>query len=276
MIASPASALLVLCVAFSAAGESGIARLHVALNGNFGPNGAYLPGEGGFNLADVSTVEELNSLPARVKGLAWIGRCGGVDPAFLDTVRAYAGNPKLFGFYLMDDPDPTGWYSQLCAAEKLKAEADWIHSNLPGVITFIVLMNMGTSKAPSFAGSYTPANSHIDLFGISPYPCRTELNGCDFDMIGRFVSAAESSGIPRPSMVPVYQTFGGGGWIDDGGGRYLLPTVAEAEEILARWAALVPTPVFDCAYSWGSQRGDAALAGSSDLQTVFSHHNSAN
>jgi len=137
-------------------------------------------------------------------------------------------------------------------------------------------MNVGSSRTPSFAGSYNPANSHVDLFGISPYPCRTELNGCDFDMIERFVAAAEGAGFPRPSMVPVYQAFGGGDWVDDNRGRYVLPAAAEEQEILFRWQRLVPTPVFDYAYSWGSQRGDVALESSSDLQTVFSGHNNDN
>ena len=37
--------------------------------------------------------------------------------------------------------------------------------------------------------------------------------------------------------VPVYQTFGGGNWVDDGGSRYTLPTVSRLEQIMARWDA---------------------------------------
>jgi len=266
-----ASVLYVLCVIWGTAAGDGTTLLHYASNGNFDRNGVYLPGKTGFNLADVSRIEDLSSLPAGVKALVWVGRCSGVDAAFLDAVWPYAGNPKLFGFYLMDDPDPTS-----CAAGNLKAEADWIHANVPGAVTFVLLMNVGSSRTPSFAGSYNPANSHVDLFGISPYPCRTELNGCDFDMIERFVAAAEAAGFPRPSIVPVYQAFGGGDWVDDNRGRYVLPAAAEEQEILFRWQRLVPTPVFDYAYSWGSQRGDVALESSSDLQTVFSGHNNDN
>jgi hypothetical protein len=271
-----AAALFVFSVALRSPADIGAARLHFAPNGNFDSDGGYLPGKVGFNLADVSSVTNLDSLPGGAKGLAWIGQCNGVDASFLSTVRPYIGNPNLFGVYLMDDPDPTGWYSHRCAADDLKAESDWIHANMPGVVTFILLMNMGSSKTPSFTGSYNPTNSHVDLFGISVYPCRTESNGCDFDMIGRFVAAAESAGVPRHSMVPVYQAFGGGDWPDDSGGRYVLPTIGEEEEILARWGALVPTAVFDCAYSWGSQRGADALDSSVDLQTVLARHNSAN
>lgn len=268
-------ALLLLRAVLAAHTDAADTRLHLAANGNFDANGDYLPGRVGFNLADVSSVRELGSLPSGVKGLAWVGRCGGVDADFLEAVRPYVGNAKLFGFYLMDDPDPTGRYLPLCPADNLKAESDWIHANIPRAKTFIVLMNMGSSKTPSFAGAYTPANSHVDLFGFSPYPCRTELNGCDYDMIDRYVAAAEASGVPKSSIVPVYQAFGGGGWVDDGGGRYVLPTVAEEQEILARWGALVPA-VFDYAYSWGSQRADIALQDSSNLQAVFLRHNSAN
>jgi hypothetical protein len=268
-------AVFVFCIALGAPAVDA-AGLHFASTGNFDSNGTYLPAEAGFNLADVNSVGQLDFLPAGVKGLVWVGQCNGVDGPFLEKVGPYVGNPNLFGFYLMDDPDPLGWYSPRCAADNLKAESDWIHANVPGAVTFIVLMNMGSSKTPSFAGSYNPTNSHVDLFGFSPYPCRTELKGCDFDMIDRYVAEAEASGIPRPSMVPVYQAFGGGDWVDDVGGRYVLPTVGEEQEILARWGALVPTAVFDYAYSWGSQRRASALNSSFDLQTVFADHNSVN
>jgi hypothetical protein len=154
------------------------------------------------------------------------------------------------------------------------AEADWLHAHAPGAKTFIVLLNLGSSKAPSYAGSYTPANSHVDLFGLAPYPCRTELKQCDFAMIDRYVAAARAAGIPRDRIVPLYQAFGGV-WSDDGGGEYALPTVGQERQILARWGALVPAPVFDYAYSWGSQRGDAALQADFDLQAVFASHNRA-
>jgi hypothetical protein len=249
--------------------------LHYALNGNFDSDGIYLPGSIGLNLADVSSIKQLDSLPDGVKGLVWVGQCAGVDITFLNTVRPYIGNPKLFGFYLMDDPDPTGKYRPLCKAENLAAESDWIHANVPGAKTFILLMVMSSSKTPSFTGTYNPVNSHVDLFGIAPYPCRTELNGCDYEMIERYVAAAESWGVPRNSMVPIYQTFGGGNWVDDGGGRYMLPTAVQLERILANWEALLPTTAFDVAYSWGTQNGHVALESSPELQAVLSRHNHA-
>jgi hypothetical protein len=245
------------------------ATLHFTSNGNFDSNGNYLPGAAGFNLADVNSVTQLKSLPDGVRGLVWVGQCNGVDTAFLNTARPYIGNAKLFGFYLMDDPDPTGLLRHRCTADNLKIESDWIHANVPGAKTFILLMTTTSSTKPSFTGTYNPTNSHVDLFGIDPYPCRTELAGCDYNEIDLYIAAAESADVPRDRMVPVYQTFGGGNWFDDGGGRYTLPTVGQLEQIMARWDALLPTPVFDYAYSWGSQNADAALGSSPDLQAVF-------
>jgi len=101
------------------------------------------------------------------------------------------------------------------------------------------------------------------------------MNGCDYDMIDRYVAAAESWGVPGDRMVPVYQTFGGGNWVDDAGGRFGLPTVSQLRQILARWEALLPTTAFDIAYSWGSQNGHVALESSPDLQAEFLRHNNA-
>jgi hypothetical protein len=260
--------------------ESSAEPLHYAPNGNFGADGQYLPGKVGFNLADVSNVTQLNSLSVDVKGLVWIGQCNGADKNFRGAVQPYIGNPKVFGFFLMDDPDPrniveSGKLSLPCAPDHLKAESDWVHRYMPGAKTFIVLMNLSSSKTPSFENSYNPNNSHIDLFGLDPYPCRTELYGCDYDMIDRYIAAATSWGIPPSRMVPFYQSFGGGDWVDDYDGQYLMPTAEQTRQILDRWRRYVDAPVFDAVYSWGTQRADAALENALALQEVFLVHNHA-
>jgi len=170
----------------------------------------------------------------------------------------------------VDEPDPTGTWNPLCPAANLMAESDWIHANVPGAKTFIAMMNMGTNDSPTYAGTYNPVNSHIDLYGLDPYPCRQDMNGsCDYSWITKSVAAAEASGVPRGSMVPIYQAFGGGNW----GGDYAVPTSSQEQQILSIWASLVPNPVFDYAYSWGAQNSDQALEGSTALQAVFSAHN---
>jgi hypothetical protein len=247
------------------------AVLHYAPNHNFDSSGVWRPATAGFNLADISDPRQLRDLPMGVKALVWIGLCTGVDRKFVDVITPYVKEKGVFGFYLMDDPDPRMGVAR-CRPSSLRAEADWIHDHVLGALTFIVLMNLSAAGTPSFQGSYNPSNSHVDLYGIDPYPCRSELNGCSDTMIERYVAAAEAWGIPRARMVPVYQTFGGGSWSDGDGGEYRLPTAAQSLAILAQWRALIPAPLFDYAYSWGVQRGDHALEDSSDLRAVFAKH----
>ncbi len=204
-----------------------ITGLHYAPNHNFDSSGNNVPANAGFNLADVSNVSQLDSLPSGVKGLVWLGLCDGADSSFINAVQPFVGDPKVFGFYLMDEPDPTGRWAPLCPAANLMAESDWIHANVPGAQTFIVMINVNTSAAPVYANTYNPDNSHIDLYAPDPYPCRTEVGGCDYSRIPSAIVAAEAAGIPRDSIVPVYQAFGGGGYSDDAGGQYTLPTASQ-------------------------------------------------
>jgi hypothetical protein len=248
--------------------------LHYTSGNNLDGQGNYAPAQAGFNLADVSSVEELNALPDGVKGLVWLDQYSGVNQSFIDAVTPFIGNPKVYGFFLVDEPDPTGQWGTQASAADLKAESDWIHANVPGAKTFITMMNMGSTEDPSYANTYNWANTHIDLFGLDPYPVRS--NGTlDFDIIDKAVDAALDSGISLNQIVPVYQTFGGGGWATDTGGQYVMPTAAQMQEMFDRWDALVPTPAFDYAYAWGSQNGDVALESSAGLQSAFLQHNTS-
>jgi hypothetical protein len=247
--------------------------LHYTAGDNFNAQGAYAPAAAGFNLADVSSVDEVNALPAGVKGMVYLDQGNGVTQSFIDALKPYIGNPNVYGFYLKDEPDPTGQYNTLVTAANLKAESDYIHANFPGANTFITMMNMGSSENPTFANTYNPTTTHVDLFGIDPYPVRSDMSTVDYSMIDKAVAAAESAGIPASQIVPVFQTFGGGNWTDDSGGYYVMPTAAQEQMMLAHWAALVPNSAFDYAYAWGSQNGDTALESSSALQSVFLQHN---
>src|SRR5207244_6412629 len=82
-----------------------VTALHYAPNHHFDSSGRYVPANAGFNLADVSNVSQLDSLPSGVKGLVWLGLCNGADSSFINAVQPFVGDhPKLFGFYLMDEP----------------------------------------------------------------------------------------------------------------------------------------------------------------------------
>jgi hypothetical protein len=244
--------------------------LHFPANGNFGPGGQYLPGADGFNLADVNTYskDEMDSLPAGVRGLVSLGDCTGATASFRSAVDAYAGDAKLFGFYVMDEPSPS-----TCPPGHLLAEDRWIHAHVPGAVTFAVLENLGSQLNPTFRGSYTPKNSGLDLIGLDPYPVRSELSSPDYAEISQYVHLAEAVGWPRASIVPVYQAFGGGDYLDNENGSYLLPTAAQERQLLADWAVVVPDPKFDYAYSWGQQKGDMSLSQSSALRALFTERN---
>ncbi|MER9419209.1 calcium-binding protein [Mesorhizobium sp. M0306] len=229
----------------------------------------------GFNLADVQYVSLVNALPDGMKGLVYLNEHEGVTASFIEKMTPFLGNPNVFGFYLVDEPDPTGRWGTYATAENLKAESDWIHEHFPGAKTFITMMNMGSPTNPDFTNTYNPANTHIDYFGIDPYPVRTGTDTVDYDMIDRAVAAAVKSGIPVNNIVPVYQAFGGGNWETSDGGRQVMPTPEQMQIMIDHWAALVPSPAFDYTYKWGTQNGDTALESSPELQAVFREHNLA-
>lgn len=228
----------------------------------------------GFNLADVSYVSALNELPAGMKGLVYLGERTGVTDAFKAKVAPFIGNPRVFGFYICDEPD-----IRVTSPALLKAESDYIHANVPGAKTFMVLNNMGSNASPSFMNplipgqSYNPASTGIDYFGMGYYPIRSEMTVPDYTLINKLVAAAVASGIPLAQLVPIYQAFGGGNWTNSGGGKYVMPTATQMQIMLDRWKGLCPNPAFDYCYKWGTQNGDTALESSPTLQAVFKAFN---
>ncbi|MBZ9759473.1 hypothetical protein LB553_01040 [Mesorhizobium sp. CA8] len=225
----------------------------------------------GFNVADVSYVSALNELPAGMLGLVYLGEKSGATDAFKAKVKPFIGNPKLYGFFLCDEPD-----ARYVPASLLKAESDYIHTTCPGAKTFISMNNMGSVASPSFMNTYNPANTGIDLYGIGAYPIKAKtLSNPDYAMIDRMVAAALASGIPLSAIVPEYQAFGGGNWISSTGDAFVVPTVAQMQTMLDRWAKLVPSPQLEYCYKWSSQNGDTALGTLPELQKVFLAHNTA-
>jgi Ca2+-binding RTX toxin-like protein len=243
------------------------ATLHYAAGGS-----ATAVTPAGFNLVDIQYASQANELPVGAKGLVWLNESSGVTSSFVDKVTPLIGNPKVFGFFLTDEPDPTGKYHTQVSAANLKAESDWIHSHFPGAKTFVTLMDMGSAANPNFSNTYNPANSHIDYYGLDPYPVRTGSSTVDYNMLDKSVAAAVASGIPASQIVPVYQTFGGGNWTTNTGGKYVMPTTAQLQTMMDHWDRLVPSPAFDFAYAWGSQQGDTAIENSSALQAFFRQH----
>ncbi len=242
-----------------------VTKLHYTPNSNF-EGSTYEPGSDGFNLADISSASEANSLPSGVLGLVYLGATGGVNATFENEVDQAIGNRKVYGFYLADDPLPS------VKASNLKAESDYIHHVDPGAKTFIILYNNASPFNPSYI--LNASNTDIDLFGLDSYPIRPPsedtrfASGYNYTVIGAAVREAEVEGIPRNQLIPVYQTFGGGGY-----SSYTLPNASEERIILSTWAEYLPSPAFDYAYSWGVQENDTALSEDPSLQAVFLAHN---
>lgn len=218
-------------------------------------DGNYVPASVGFNLVDVNTPAQLNLVPAGDKALVDVqGNIGNTPdfPTFVKYVTPFLNSPKVFGFYLQDEPNPN-----VVPASLIKAESDWIHANDPWAKVFIVL-----GPGPIFS-SYTPTSTDVDLVGLDPYPIRTW--GVHYEYIPEAVLGAELLGWDRSQMIPVYQTFGNAG-------SFVLPTGEQEQTILAIWGFLTPNPEFDYAFSWGDLAGNGLLD-SLDMQVVLGTHN---
>lgn len=226
-----------------------ITALHYTPGANFN-QGAYAasgdPGSLGFNLVAVYSPDQLNKVPQGDKALVWLGLTNGVDNNFINTVTPYLHDPRVYGFYVADEPNPA-----IVPASNLKAESDWIHNNDPGAKTFFVIANNYTG--------YTPQNTDMDLIGLDPYHILTW--GDELWAIPYAVLSVEELGWSNSQIVPIYQAFGGAG-------IFANPSVFEEEVDLFIWKLCVPTPQFDYAYSW-AEWGATSLMDRPDLQALF-------
>lgn len=233
----------------------------------------------GYNLFDTGPdPEAVAALPAGGQALVWLGNLGnGPCPPrlsfaeFTAAVDRMAGNAKVFGYFVADEPHPRACPG---AVADIRARADYIRAHDPGRRSFIVVLD-GTNQCGGTYGceyaALQPARSHVDLIGLDPYPCNVSRPTCDYRKIDDAVGRAKGNGIPATAIVPVFQVFGQS-CADSA--YYRLPGAAELRTMLAHWASLAPHPVFDYAYSWGRQ-GSACptLADSPQLQAVMRTHN---
>jgi hypothetical protein len=257
----------------------------------------------GFNLFDV---RGRTSHPARVRAvvaalpvggraLVWVGNLdnapiGSACPQpgfsfaqFAAQVTALAHDPRVFGYYIADEPHP-----RVCpsAAGDIKARADYIHRHAPGQYAFIVVLDGYSVCGADLGCEYRvlgPSFTDVDYVGLDPYPCHYGTDGwsipCDDGMIRARVYAAESSGIPVDAIVPVFQTFGQYGRTDGKSAYYRLPSATELGTIFAVWASLVPDPAFDYSYTFGVQctnevcPAPQAIANNPSVQASVRAHN---
>jgi len=246
--------------------------LHYSPNGNFA-NGNYDsagdPGSDGFNLADVSSQSLADSLPTGDKALMFLPITGDTS-GFESTIGATASDSNIYGYYLADDATSSD-------TANLKAEVDYIHTNAPTKMVFILPTNTGSDTSPvaAFGPSAVDMTTSKDLVGVDPYPVQSGFSGgMNLDIINDRVTAWENAGWSDSQMVPWYQAFG-----NYGSGDWVMPTDSQEVALMNRWQDLLPNPAFDIAYSWGEQTPsgfghDTALVDSASLQKVFAAHNS--
>jgi len=223
--------------------------------------GSTAPFSLGYNLADQSSVSALSTLPAGVQAVFWLGqKCPApADATFKAKIDALASNPKVFAYYLSDEPHIADCPGGPAA---LRSRADYIRTASAGrQKSFVVLSKVADYKA------FAPASSHVDLIGLDPYPCSIAHPQCDLSKIGEKLSAAQAAGIPLSTIVPVYQAFGQERTASH---YYNLPTATQEHAMLTEWHRLVPSPVMDYTYGWGNQTSaNPTLVDSPALQKVF-------
>lgn len=197
----------------------------------------------GFNVMDVGpSRDEIRTLPKGTKGLVYLGQdCPTrANRTFRREVRRLAGNGRVFGYFLSDEPNQRSCRRGPAA---LASRARFIRRASHGTQrSFIVLSDS--------YHAFRPRVTHVTMVGLDPYPCSRAHPRCAFGMIRQKVHAAVRAGIPRTAIVPVYQAFG---QENTSSHYYNLPTRSQLRTILQRWAAQVPHPIMDYTYSWGHQ-----------------------
>ncbi|HEY2796238.1 MAG TPA: hypothetical protein VGJ28_27980 [Micromonosporaceae bacterium] len=235
----------------------------------------------GFDLFDVSpNKSRIDGLGAGQRALVWLGNLDNTDctpgyswSAFTAAVDRLAHDPKVFGYYISDEPHPS-----ICstAVADIRARADYIRAHAPGQKSFIVVMDASRICGTHPGCEYRQLNAHtthVDLFGIDPFPCHSGAP-CAPERIDVEVERAIDGGIPVNDIVPVFQVFGQA--CSSRAGYYQLPSAAALRDMFAQWQASVPDPAFDFAYTWRSE-GPAcpSLDRAKSLQSIVREHNAS-
>lgn len=240
-----------------ASGHNGTAHFITNLQGSTAPAAL------GYDVFDTSPSGVAN-LPDGVRGLVWLGqKCPTpADDSFRATVDALASNPRVFGYYLSDEPHIADCPDGPAA---LATRTAYVESKNPDQHTFIVISKQIDIEP------FKPANTGIDLIGLDPYPCSIANPTCDLTKIAERVGWADAAGIPRTQLVPTFQNFG---QENLSGGYYNLPTPTQMQAMLDEWARFLPAPAMDYSYGWGNQSSsDPTLIDSPELQAVMREHN---
>jgi hypothetical protein len=218
----------------------------------------------GFNVIDTgSSDDQINALPRGTQAMVWLGqKCpAGIDDTFRAVIDRLASNPKVFGYFLSDEPHiadcPKG-------PAHLARKTRYIrHASGGRQKSFIVL----SATVPSSYHAFRPAASGVSMVGIDPYPCSISNPGCDFSKIRLRVRRAVQAGIRRARIAPTFQAFGQEKLPNH---YYNLPTPRQLKIMLNRWSNLVKHPMMDFTYGWGHQASaNPTLRDSTGLKDVL-------
>jgi hypothetical protein len=217
----------------------------------------------GWDLVDVGSQWSADHLPGRTKGLVWIGdydngSCSWEvsDAEVRAHVSAAARDPKVFGWFFSDEPNP---YACKDAPAQHRARSNLIHSLDANTHTVIVLDSNGfKGRATRDALDQLPLwKDAADYVGLDPYPCY-QHEACDFSWIDRTIRAANAAGLPYWGVVQAF---------DDSSWRW--PTPAELSHMLAQWGTSRESGYMVFAWTWAGK----SLSSKPDLLDIFRRFN---
>jgi hypothetical protein len=181
----------------------------------------------GYNLVDLSPDKSaIDALSPGQRALVWLGgydtgscRFSTTDATLTGQLAPLAGDGKVAGFYVADEPDdglPASGGHCPDVASQVTARDQLVHRLAPGPFTYEVVTE------PTDFAAFAHAT---DVLGADPYPCRVG-RACDMSLIPRYVAALHAAHVTR--FWGVLQAFSAEGW------RY--PTAGELRQMIAQWA----------------------------------------
>jgi chitodextrinase len=213
----------------------------------------------GYNLLDVGSASEADALPSGTRGLIWVGDYNNTscsweqsDASVRSTVTAAIGDPKVFGFFFSDEPDP---FACPNAYNDHQTRSNLIHSIDSGRKTVMLIDSNSAQQTldqiPKWAGA-------ADYFALDPYPCY-QGQTCNYGWIDQVIAAANSAGISYWGTVQAFQ---------DSTWRW--PTVDELNHMLGQWAASRESGMMTFAWTWSGN----TLSSKPDLLSALKTFNS--
>jgi hypothetical protein len=196
----------------------------------------------GFNLLDVDAKAEADALPRGSRGLYWLGdylntpTCDWEksDAEISTKVRAARGDPKVWGYYFSNEPDPYGCPN---AVAQHRARAKLIKSIDRAKATYISLDMNWREQALKQIPVWVGATSYV---GLNPYICFVGRRTCDFGWLNRVIAAANKAHLAYFGHVQAFKAE-----------EWRWPSPAELRRMLDRWATSKQKGSAVFTWSWG-------------------------